>query len=61
MNKDEAVALMVKTFNEMNKNMAVMSGMAEEEADKFIEQSTPSIEHALIAVYDALLENGAVK
>jgi hypothetical protein len=35
--------------------------MEESEVDKFIEQSTPSINHALTAVYDALLEKEVVK
>ena len=54
MNKEEIVSIMTDTFCEVNKNMAIMSGMAEDEANKFIEQSKPSIEHALISVYDAL-------
>jgi hypothetical protein len=41
--------------------MAVMSGMAEEEADKFIEQSRPSIEHTLTSVYDVLVEKQIIK
>jgi hypothetical protein len=61
MSKEEIVAIMVETFCEVNKNMALMSGMAEEEADKFIEQSKPSIEHTLTSVYDVLVEKQAIK
>ncbi len=61
MTKEEVVAVMVAKFNEVNKNMALMSGMSEEEADGFIEQSTPSIEHSMIAVYDALAEQNIVQ
>jgi hypothetical protein len=61
MSKEEVIAIMVATFNEINKNMAVMSGMAEEEADKFIEQSRPSIEHTLTSVYDVLVEKQIIK
>ena len=61
MSKEEAIAVMVETFIEINKSMALMSGMGEEEVSKFIEQSTPSIHNALSAVYDVLLEKEIVK
>jgi hypothetical protein len=41
--------------------MALMSGMGEEEVSKFIEQSTPSIEHALTAVYEVMVEKDIIK
>ena len=43
MSKEEVIAIMVATFNEINKNMAVMSGMAEEDSYKYIKQNRPSI------------------
>ena len=52
---------MTEVFSETNKSMALASGMEESEVDKFIEQSTPSINHALTAVYDVLLEKEVVK
>lgn len=61
MSKEEVVAIMVETFCEVNKSMALMSGMAEEEVAKFIEQSTPSIEHALTAVYEAMVQKDIIK
>lgn len=61
MSKEEAIAVMVETFIEINKSMALMSGMGEEEVAKFIEQSTPSIEHALTAVYEVMVEKDLVK
>lgn len=61
MSKEEVVEIMVNTFSEINKSMALMSGMAEEEADKFIEQSRPSIEHTLTSVYDVLVEKNIIK
>jgi len=41
--------------------MALMSGMSEDEVAKFIEQSTPSIEHSLTAVYEAMVEKDMIK
>lgn len=61
MSKEEAIAVMVETFIEINKSMALMSGMGEEEVAKFIEQSTPSIEHALTGVYEVMVEKDLVK
>lgn len=52
---------MTEVFSETNKSMALASGMEESEVDKFIEQSTPSINHAISAVYDVLLEKELVK
>ena len=61
MNREEIIDLMTEVFSEINKSMALASGMEEAEVDKFIEQSTPSINHALGAVYDVLLEKELVK
>jgi hypothetical protein len=61
MNREEIIDLMTEVFSETNRSMALTSGMEEVEVDKFIEQSTPSINHALSAVYDVLLEKELVK
>jgi hypothetical protein len=61
MSKEEAIAVMLETFVEINKSMALMSGMSEDEVAKFIEQSTPSIEHSLTAVYEAMVEKDIIK
>jgi len=61
MTKEEIIALMVETFSEVNKNMALMSGMPEDEVEKFTEQSKPSIEHTLTTVYDVLAEKELIK
>jgi hypothetical protein len=61
MNKEEAIAVMLATFIDVNKSMALMSGMSEDEVAKFIEQSTPSIEHALTTVYEAMVEKDLIK
>ena len=52
---------MVEVFSEINKSMALASGMEETEVNNFMEQSTPSIHHALTAVYDVLAEKELVK
>lgn len=61
MDREETINLMTEVFNEINKSMALASGMEESEVNKFIEQSTPSINHALSAVYDVMLEKEIVK
>lgn len=61
MDREQTIELMVEVFNEINKSMALASGMEEEEVNKFIEQSNPSIQHALTAVYDVLLEKELLK
>jgi hypothetical protein len=61
MDREQTIELMVEVFSEINKSMALASGMEEEEVNKFIEQSNPSIQHALTAVYDVLLEKELLK
>ena len=61
MTKEEIIAIMVETFSDVNKNMALMSGMAEEEVENFIEQSKPYIEHSLTTVYEVLAEKELIK
>jgi hypothetical protein len=61
MNREEIIDLMVEVFSEINKSMALASGMEETEVNNFMEQSTPSIHHALTAVYDVLAEKELVK
>jgi hypothetical protein len=61
MDREQTIELMVEVFSEINKSMALASGMEEEEVNKFIEQSNPSIQHALAAVYDVLLEKELLK
>ena len=45
MNREETIDLMVEVFSEINKSMALASGMEETEVNNFMEQSTPSIHH----------------
>jgi len=61
MDREQTIELMVEVFSEINKSMALASGMEEEEVNKFIEQSNPSIQHALTAVYDVLVEKELLK
>jgi len=61
MNKDQAVALMLSTFQEINRVMATQAGMDEETINNNISQSSPSIEYMLASVYDKMAENNLIK
>jgi len=56
-NKENTVQLMSIAFQTKNKEMALASGMSEEDVNKFVETSTPSIMGMLDAVYDKLAES----
>lgn len=60
MTKDEAVELMLESFNSDNRMMGLGNGMAEDEVDKFIEQSQPSIQYMLSNAYDKLVQKGLI-
>lgn len=61
MTKDEAVAMMLESFNQDNRMMGAGSGMDEAEVEKFIEQSQPSITYMLSNAYDKLVEKNLLK
>lgn len=52
--RTEVVEMMVKAFQEKNKEMAAASGMTEEAIAEHVEQSNPSITFLLDAVYEVL-------
>lgn len=58
--KESVVDLMVKVFENANRFMALGSGMSEEEANKNIEQSRPSMIYFMSAIYDKLDENDII-
>lgn len=60
-NKSEVIELMVKAFQDKNKEMAETAGMTAEEIAEHIEQSTPSITFMQDAVYDALANEGIIQ
>jgi hypothetical protein len=60
-NRSEVIELMVKAFQDKNKEMAEASGMTAEAITEHIEQSTPSITFMQDAVYDALANEGLIQ
>lgn len=61
MSKEESVALMLTTFQEINRMMATQAGMDEETINNNISQSNPSLEYMLSAVYDKMVESNLIK
>jgi hypothetical protein len=57
MNKEEVIEVMFNSFNKKNKEMAELSGMSNEDIEKFIAESSVSIKMMLEQVYDDLLLN----
>jgi hypothetical protein len=60
MTRDQAVELMLESFNNDNRMMGAGSGMDEAEVEKFIEQSQPSLTYMLSNAYDKLAEKGLI-
>jgi hypothetical protein len=58
MTKEEVLKLMLDSMEQDNRQMCERSGMALEEAEKFIEQSRPSIEYMLDNIYTKMSEQG---
>lgn len=63
MNKDKksVVDLMVSVYENMNKYMALMSGMSEEEAERKTLEAKPSMQYYMSTIYDKLEENDLLK
>lgn len=61
MNKEEVVAMMLESFNSDNMQMALASGMPEEEIKEKFENSRASIEFMLSNIYDKLTEANIIK
>ena len=57
MDKDQVVNMMLESFISDNRMMGAGNGMPEDEVEKFIEQSKPSIIYMLSNAYDKLVEN----
>ncbi len=58
MNKKEAVALMLNSINEDNKDLCLKSGMSEADADSQIAQSQPTLSLILDNMYDRMKDAG---
>jgi hypothetical protein len=54
--KTETVVLMLNSLNEDNRSICLQAGMTEEEVDRNIEQSQPSLNFMLSNIYDKLKE-----
>ena len=60
MTKDEALKMMLDSINEDNRQMCLHNGMSDEEMEKQIEQSQPSLVFILGNIYDKLEAGGAL-
>jgi len=54
MTKDEVLKMMLDSMNEDNRQMCQHAGLNEEDAEKQIEQSQPSLVFMLNNIYDKL-------
>ena len=60
MTKDEALKIMLDSINEDNRQMCQHAGMSDEDTEKQIEQSQPSLVFILGNIYDKLNQAGAL-
>jgi hypothetical protein len=60
MTKDEVIKIMLDSINEDNRQMCQHAGLSNEEADKQIEQSQPSLVFIFGNIYDKLQAGGAL-
>lgn len=61
MSKDEAVQLMLDTFQEINYLMAVNTGMSDEDIKKNMDQAEGGLRYMLAACYDKLEQKDIIK
>lgn len=54
MEEQEVIKLMLDSFNEDNRMMALQSGMSPDEVESYINQSMPSISFMLTNVYNKM-------
>jgi hypothetical protein len=59
MNKDEVIKIMLDSINSDNLAMCLQNGMSEEDANKQIEQSQPSLVFLFGNIHDKLTAAGA--
>jgi hypothetical protein len=58
MTKEEVVNMMLESMEQDNRDMCERSGMPAEEAEKFMDQSRPTIVYMLDNIYSKLSEKG---
>ena len=61
MNKEDVVALMCETINEMNRQMAFQSGIPSDQADLVIKQQQDELKRVNGLIYDKLFAAGIIK
>ena len=60
MTKDEVLKIMIDSINEDNLQMCQHAGLSEEETQKQIEQSQPSLVFIMNNIYDKLQAGGVI-
>jgi hypothetical protein len=60
MTKEETIKVMLDSMNEDNRMMCLQNGMSEEDTNKQIEQSQPSLVYLFGNIYDKLKAAGAI-
>jgi hypothetical protein len=60
MTKDEVIKIMLDSINEDNRTMCLHNGMSEEDTNKQIEQSQPSLVFIFGNIYDKLKDVKAI-
>jgi hypothetical protein len=60
MTKEETIKVMLDSMNEDNRMMCLQNGMSEEDTNKQIEQSQPSLVYLFGNIYDKLQAAGAI-
>jgi hypothetical protein len=58
--KEAVVDLMVRVFENTNRQMAAMSGMSEDQIDKAISESHAGMVYYMSAIFDKLDENDII-
>ena len=60
MTKDEVLKIMIDSINEDNRQMCQHAGMSDEDTEKQIEQSQPSLVFIFGNIYDKLNQAGVL-
>jgi hypothetical protein len=60
MTKDEVVEMMLFSINKDNREMGKQAGISDDDMEKQIEQSQPSLTFMMSNIYDMLKEGGVI-
>jgi hypothetical protein len=61
MNKEEIIKLMIDSINQDNREICERGGMGNDEIEKQIEQSQPSLAYMIENIYNKLVEKEIIK